>query len=467
MNKKFITLAMLTSALIAGLVVIFVLSFQLTRHILVKENEALAQSVAQSILPALLANDTQQIEAMIKALESHPELQKVELIGVDGAPIASYIRSGQHLNPLSSASELVSVVDDPEQVHVMAPITFDHSILANLHLVVNLWVIYFRILTWLGVALIASSAVYVCFKQLRIKIHFEKAAGDGGSDPRPFDVHAAIDQALSEANISLQYQPIRRLSDGGLFGMEVVACWAHPSGRTLHISPTDFVSLAEKAHVSLPFDTWLLTTACAKAATWQDQYGPLILTIDVTEAQFNDPAFPQKVRDICEATQYPYQLLELEVNEAIMSDQAEAALKTLQEFAQQGLSVTMDGFGLMRSSPQLLKTLPVHKVKLSDRLIKNMMNDAQIDQLVADTIAQALSCGVQVMSDGIESPQQRYELQRMGCVLGQGAYFDQALPANEFETLLIARPFEGSGRDLSGKNHQLQAAAACSICAAA
>lgn len=450
MSKKFIKIAVLTPALIVALAVVSIFAFQGVRHILVEENEVLVHSVAQSILPALLINDTQQVEALMKALESYPGVQAAELVNAEGAPIASYARAGQHLDPLSPTFELASVADDSNQVHVMAPITFDSLIVANLHIAVNLWPIYLRIMTWLGVLLIVPSAMYVLVKQLRIKIRFEKVSSDNGSGhgDRSFDVNATTSQALSDADISLEYQPIRRLSDGGLFGMEVVACWRHPSGQTLYISPADFVALAKKTDIFLPFDNWLLTTACEKAAAWQHQYGPLILTINVSEAQFKDPAFPQKIREVCEATQYPHQLLELEVSESILSRQSQIALKTIQGFASRGLSISVRGFGLQQSSLQLMDMLPLNKIKLDRKLVMSMTNDSRIGQLIEATITHALSRDVQVVSDGVESAQQRAELQRMGSILGQGAYFDPPLAVREFEVLLRSRTFEKSGNEI-------------------
>lgn len=191
-----------------------------------------------------------------------------------------------------------------------------------------------------------------------------------------------------------------------------------------------------------------MTSACEKAAAWQHQYGPLILTINVSEAQFKDPAFPQKIREVCEATQYPHQLLELEVSESILSRQSQIALKTIQGFASRGLSITVRGFGLQQSSLQLLDMLPLNKIKLDRKLVMSMTNDSRIGQLIEATITHALSRDVQVVSDGVESAQQRAELQRMGSILGQGAYFDPPLAVREFEVLLRSRTFEKSGNEI-------------------
>lgn len=446
MSKKNMKLAVVMPAVVSALVVASVLVFNIVRHYIIEHNEVLVHSLAQSILPALLVNDTQQVEAVMKALESYPGVEAAELLNAEGASIASYAKAGKALDPMSASFELASAVNDPNQVYVTAPITFDSLIVANLHISFNLWPIYLRLMTWLGILLIVPSVIYVLIKQFRVKVSFQKVStdGDAGHSVAPFDLTCALTTAMFDADISLEYQPIQRLSDGGLFGMAVVVCWRHPSGQTMHVSPADFVTLAEKNGICLPFEDWLLTAACAQAVAWQHQYGPLILTFSITETQFKNSAFGQKIRTVCAQTQYPHQLLELEVNESVMQRHQQNAIANVQAFAELGLSVTVDQFGLLESSLDLLAVLPVHKVKLDSKLVKRMSHDAQVDQLVHATIAKALAHDVQVIADGLEAAQQRTSLQSMGCIFGQGSYFYPPMTASEFETFLMARPFDVS-----------------------
>jgi EAL domain-containing protein (putative c-di-GMP-specific phosphodiesterase class I) len=328
-------------------------------------------------------------------------------------------------------------------MHVMAPITFDSLIVANLHIAVNLWPTYLRIITWLGILLIVPSVIYVLIKQLRIKVRFERVAADDDADRggSSFDVAHAVNAAMQDADLSIDYQPIQRMSDDGVFGMEVVVCWRHPSGQTLHVSPSDFVGMAEKNKICLPFDDWLLRSACTQAVAWQHQYGPLILAINITEAQFKEPSFAQKIRDVCRDTQYPHQLLELEVNESVVATNPKKAAAHIAAFAEQGLSVTIDRFGLSAHSQALLEVLPVHKVKIDGKLVHRLNNDAQVKEWVNATIQHALAHDVQVMTDGLDFGWQQAELQSMGCILGQGAYFYSPMTAVAFESLLSKRSF--------------------------
>lgn len=449
MNKKMMKLAVFVPAALGALALAGVLLMSTVRHFIVEHNEALVHSVAQSILPALLVNDTQQVNAMLKALESHPGVESAELVTAQGASIASYARSGHVSNSVPGSFELASANDDPNQMHVMAPITFDSLIVANLHIAVNLWPTYLRIITWLGILLTVPSVIYVLVKQLRIKVRFERVATDDGADHgggSSFDVSHAVTVAMQDADISLDYQPIQRMSDGGVFGMEVVVCWRHSSGQTLHVSPSDFVEISEKNEICLSLDDWLLRSACQQAVVWQLQYGPLILAINITETQFKDPTFAKKIRDVCRETQYPHQLLELEVNESALVAHPEQAAVYMNTFAEQGLGITIDRFGLSAQSQVLLEVLPVQKVKLDRRLVQRMYSDIQVKELIDMTIQHALANDVQVMAAGLDDGWQHTTLQRMGCILGQGAYFNSPMQASKFESVLSKRPFHAQSK---------------------
>lgn len=449
MNKTIVKLVFIAPGVIGALVVASVLAFNAVRHTVINDNEVLVHSVAQNLLPALMANDTEQVEALLKELERHPGIQSAELISAQGVPIASYSRSGQPLDPSNMSFELAGAPDDPNQLHVMAPITFDSLIVANLHIAVNLWPAYLRIMIWLGLLLIVPSVIYVLVRQFRVKLRFEvvgRSGSSGGGDS--FDVKKSVSSAMGDADISVEFQPIQRMSDAGLFGMEVVVCWRHPSGQTLHLSPSAFMTLAEGQSICLPFDDWLLTTACAKAAEWQHQYGPLVLALNISAAQFKNPSFASKVRSVCEQTQYPHQLLELEIHESVICDQLNQSVVNFEAFKAQGLSVTVDNFGLLHKSLDLIGAVPMSKVKLDSKLVKRLSSDDLIEHLVQEVVSHAVSNDVQVMVEGVETQEQREVLQSMGCILGQGTYFHPPLSAKAFANFLADRSFDNPSNKL-------------------
>jgi EAL domain-containing protein (putative c-di-GMP-specific phosphodiesterase class I) len=452
--RIFLKYALLGSAAIAAAVASLVFVFYLLKHSLIQENEALVHSVAHTILPALLVNDSAQVSSVMKSLETYPSIQTAELISSEGASLASFARDGYSLDPSVQGFELASVTDPVNQLHVMAPLTFDSLIVANLHVVVNLWPIYLRLMIWAGIFLIVPSALYVLVRHFKIKIRLERASSDAGpGGGSSYSLDRAMHEALSDAQISLEYQPIQRMSDGGVFGMEVVVCWRHSSGETHHVSPADFVTLAEKSGLVIPFDAWVIETACRQAAEWQRQYGPLILALNLSSSQFKDPTFVQRIRAICESAQYPYQLLECEINESVLHRDLQRCVTDIDAFVSQGLSLTVDGFGLTQTSMTLLESKALQKVKLDRRLVSNASRDADIAQLLQMTVSKANENDIQVMADGVESESHWVQLQGMGCILGQGKHFSPPLTLQQFSAFLAKQQFRPSrGRVVSSSD---------------
>lgn len=412
------------------------LGFKAIEQLIVDENEALVHGVAQSLMPSLLAGDTQQVESLLKSLESNPSIQSAELISSSGMPLASYSRDGDALEA-SQAQFALAPSESNMSLYVMAPLTFDTQILANLHVSVNLWPDYLRIFRWLGLLIILALVVYVSVKQMSLRLRFEKTAEkDGEGSEAPFSLDQALGDVLKGSDISLLYRPIKRLSDLGIYGSEVVVSWKHPSGQTLQVSPADFVAFAEKNRLFLPFGQWVIQTACQEFSVWQQQYGPLVLAINISPSQLHDVEFYRKVREACELAQFPHQLIEFEINEAVLL-RSSTALADVEAFVQRGLSLAVDGFGLSTRSDELLQDTVIQKIKFAPQLIKNLAHDAEMRAHVQSLVNLALANDVQMMADGLHSPDQLAVMQEMGCVVGQGPHLSEALSAQEFEDLLV------------------------------
>ena len=95
MHKNFMKLVVACAAGLGACAIATVLIFNVVRHVIIEENKALVHSVAQSLLPALLVNDKEQVDALLKALEGYPGIESAELISAEGTSIASYAKAGQ------------------------------------------------------------------------------------------------------------------------------------------------------------------------------------------------------------------------------------------------------------------------------------------------------------------------------------------------------------------------------------
>lgn len=413
------------------------------QNYLVEESEQLAQTVAQSLLPALLANDATQVDSVLKSLEAYPSVVRIELVSSEGAPIASFARLGEHLSPSQGYEfELASADSQNDDLQVVAPVTYDTLILANLHIAVNLWPAYLRLVSWIGLLLMVPSAIYVWVKKSNIKIRMEAIVksdtGLGGDSY--FDVSTILQQAMDDADIKVEFQPVERSVDGGIFGIDPVVTWHHPSGQTLHLSPADFVGLTKKWDLFLPVERWIWETACRNAAVWQRQYGPLVMSFNLSAEQLTSPDLLDAIHAICQKTHYPYQLLEFEVSESVLSKIGNPKEVT-QTFADQGWRLTLSHFGLTRHSQDYID-FSIGRVKLDAKLVANIDRDDQIQNWVRKISDLCRGRDIQVASDGVHRQSQKKILQEMGCDLMKGRLVSGALSVEQFEKLLQTRGFE-------------------------
>lgn len=410
-------------------------STKLLKAYLIEQNEVMVQSVAQSLLPALLANDSNELASVLKALETNPAIERVELISAEGAPLASLARVGAQLDDLGPDFQLAAATDS-EQVQVAAPIAFDSLILANLHIAVNLWPAYMKVMTWLGLLLMIPSTLYVAVKQLRIRIRFEKVDSIEQSNDS-IGLHQMLVQAMDDAEIFIEYQPIQRMRDNGIYGVEVLVAWSHPSGQTLHVSVSDFMAWLKTTDVCLPVANWIFRTALEQVANLQQRFGPVVLSFNLSIDQLNDATLGTVVRQVCMEANFPSQLVEFEISEALLH-QLPNPIGQISALTKQGMPILIDGFGLVGETRSMVETLQIKKIKLDPKLVANLENDESIKNQVQSVIRVALECGVEVMADGVSSLGQKEFLISMGCSLGQGMLISPPLSIRQLEAYLVA-----------------------------
>lgn len=421
-----------------------VVSLPLAHRVAMHQSQELMSSVADRVSLALLKNDVDQVDEILHGLKSHPSVQSVDLSNSQGATLLSYARVGESFETRSAQNfELASLsADNFQNVHLSQPLIFDGRIVATLSLAIDLWPIYLRFVAWSGGVLLFIAAVSIFLKQRRISIYFEKIT-TSNSMQQEQDKHylkTALKQHLRVAGIRIEYQPIVRLIDGGVFGAELMISWRHPSGQTLHVSPADFVMLCEKSDLFLPVAAWLMETACAQVAKWQKQYGPLILCLNISRNQLEDSEFGQRVRAACASVGYPPQLIEFELNESVLKRHPfEKTQRLTQAFMKtQRLSLTLDDFGLDAQSLNILEDLNVQKININHKLTKSFLNDTYIRDWVRELCDHALSSDIQIRAEGIETQAQQDGLLALGCLFGQGPKFGQPMSAQQFSDYLSA-----------------------------
>ncbi len=238
-------------------------------------------------------------------------------------------------------------------------------------------------------------------------------------------------EAIADQAFELRYQPVVDLASNEIVGCEALLRWNHPVRGM--ISPAEFIPIAEETGLICEIGDWVLATACAEATHWP----PAIkLAVNVSPVQFRSHAFSLKVANALAATGLSAGRLELEITEAVLIRDDEAALSMLQHLRAIGVRIALDDFGTGYSSLSYLRRFPFDKIKIDRSFINDLADAEGSSSIVQAVINIAKSRNMTTTAEGVETEQQKEMLTGLGCTEMQGFLFSQARPVAEIRMML-------------------------------
>jgi EAL domain-containing protein (putative c-di-GMP-specific phosphodiesterase class I) len=237
-------------------------------------------------------------------------------------------------------------------------------------------------------------------------------------------------QAIAEGGLEVHYQPFLNLRDDRITGCEALLRWRHPERGM--IPPSEFIPVAEETGLISELGKWVLMTACAEAATWPDN---IKLAVNVSPIQFKDETFALKVVAALATSGLPASRLELEITEAVLISDDEAALAILHQLRATGVRIALDDFGTGYSSLSYLQRFPFDKIKIDRCFVDTIVESSCIVQAVVNIAA---ARNIVTTAEGVETEQQRDLLRALGCTEMQGYLFSPARPVAALRQLLWA-----------------------------
>ncbi|MDD4865234.1 MAG: EAL domain-containing protein [Alishewanella agri] len=244
--------------------------------------------------------------------------------------------------------------------------------------------------------------------------------------------HLMLENALRRAidlnELHLVYQPQFSLLEQRLIGFEALLRWQHPEQG--FISPAEFIPLAERSGLVIPLGEWVLRTALAERATWQQLVpSDLTVAINLSPLQFRQPGLLNLITTQLEALSLPAAALELEITESAMVEDPAQAASLLEAFCQHGLRIAVDDFGTGYSSLSYLKRFALHKLKIDQSFVRDLLVDPDDRAIVKAIISMATSLDLQTIAEGVETAEQQALLQQLGCQAIQGYHYGKPMQA--------------------------------------
>jgi EAL domain-containing protein (putative c-di-GMP-specific phosphodiesterase class I) len=247
-------------------------------------------------------------------------------------------------------------------------------------------------------------------------------------------------RALERREFVLYYQPEVDLATRKIVGLEALIRWRHPE-RGL-VAPMDFIPAAEESGMILPIGDWGLAEACSQIQLWREEdprHGSLRVCVNLSARQFLREGLADHVQSLLQQSGTSSRQLGLEMTESSLIPNMHTALEVLGGLHTLGISLSMDDFGTGYSSLSNLHAFPFDVLKIDRSFVGRMSDGDQALQIVRTIIELARVLGMDVVAEGIETPEQYRLLRQMGCRYGQGFLFARPLPPDEVTRLLRLR----------------------------
>ena len=269
---------------------------------------------------------------------------------------------------------------------------------------------------------------------------------------RVLDLENALWVAVKEKQFEPYFQPIVSLVDGRVLGYEALARWRHPTDGLL--APGAFVKVAEDSGSMDAIDWQIFEQACSTMARMTDFAG--YLSVNVAPRHFRNPVFCDSMLQLLADAGLPPQRLCLEITEGALIEDPEHTSAVLHTLRGHGMSLALDDFGTGYSSLGYLHRLPLVTLKIDRSFVEplggNVTGDDGVEgvhkgssnpggaasstgapanpsaAVVRAVLALAGSLGLNVVAEGIETPEQQRVLMELGCTQGQGYLFGRPAP---------------------------------------
>ena len=252
-----------------------------------------------------------------------------------------------------------------------------------------------------------------------------------------FELEAELRRAVEQEEFVLHYQPIVSLGDESIVGFEALLRWRHPHKGIQR--PSAFLPLAEETDLIVPIDGWVLQEVCRQAKRWERDYPSaslVTMNVNLSSRQLKGGGLARTIEETLRRVAPKVHTLALDITEGFLLKASEDEARTLDALKKMGIRLDLDDFGTGYSSLSYLKSFPVDGVKLDKAFVEGIAEGTTGMALVQKIIELCHTLGLEVVAEGIETPEQATMLNDMGCDLGQGYYFGRPLPSEEFEERL-------------------------------
>ena len=249
-------------------------------------------------------------------------------------------------------------------------------------------------------------------------------------------VQHQLPEAMEKEEFHVYYQPKVSIIDGKIVGAEALCRWKH-DGELIY--PIGFVPILERSMDICKLDFYMLEHVCRDLRRWIDEGRDIVrISVNLSRKHILDIDLVRHLLHIIDLYGVPHEYIEIELTETTTDVEFKDMKYVVSCLQEQGISTSVDDFGIGYSSLNLIKEIPWDVLKIDKSIVPVDEDDERSPRSVMFkyVVAMAREMGLECIAEGVETAKQLEALRKYGCCVAQGFYYDKALPVEVFEKRL-------------------------------
>lgn len=239
-----------------------------------------------------------------------------------------------------------------------------------------------------------------------------------------------FETALNENQFCMYLQP-QTDKDGNMLGAEALIRWNHPNMGL--IMPGAFIECFEDAGLIYRLDNYIWEEAAKQLKIWKDSGYNYYISVNISANDFYHIDVYQTFKNLVSKYGIDTDKLHIEITETALSEDKQAAHKTIERLHDEGFIIEIDDFGSGYSSFNFLKDVCADVIKIDRVFLKKSSHEERGEQILRSIISLSHDIGMDVITEGVENVDQLSMLAKMNCDWFQGYYFSKPITVGDFE----------------------------------
>lgn len=253
-------------------------------------------------------------------------------------------------------------------------------------------------------------------------------SGSFASVSEQLKIEKELYAAIQNNEFVLYYQPLIRVEDQSICGLEALLRWMHPTRGIL--TPEHFIEIAENTGLIVQIGRWVLEEVGQHIGQWQELLNEpfhIPISINISAHQCIEPLFVEELLGVLKHFSIPPSLLKLDITERVLIHDFQSSASSLSILQKAGVQIAMDDFGTGYSSLSYLYQFPFDTIKIDQSFVARMKQGTRAYELIRTCIILAHQFGMTVVAEGVDTLDKFEALSGFGCDAVQGYWFSPPL----------------------------------------